>query len=91
YVALPHCDGFGIDYAMDPAWARANLGERVVVQGGLDPLLVAAGGEAMRKAAETYLKLFHDVPYIFNLGHGFIPETPPEHVAELVAIVKGER
>ncbi len=88
YVLLQSCDGFGIDYAMDPSWARANLGERVVVQGGLDPLLVVAGGAPMEKAAETLLKLFHDVPYVFNLGHGFIPETPPEHVAALVEFVR---
>lgn len=88
YVHLKSCDGFGIDYAMDPAWARAHLGERVVVQGGLDPLLVVAGGAPMEKAAETLLKLFHDVPYVFNLGHGFIPETPPEHVATLVDFIR---
>lgn len=91
YVMLKSCDGFGIDYAMDPAWARANLGERTVVQGGLDPLLVVSGGEPMEKAAETLLKLFHDVPYIFNLGHGFVPETPPEHVAALVEFVRKGR
>ena len=88
YVLLPGCDAYGIDYAMDPAWARANLSERTVVQGGLDPLLVVAGGAPMEKAAETLLKLFHDVPYVFNLGHGFIPETPPENVAALVEFVR---
>ncbi len=91
YVMLKSCDGVGIDYAMDPAWARANLGERTVVQGGLDPLLVVSGGMPMEKAAETLLKLFHDVPYIFNLGHGFVPETPPEHVAALVEFVRKGR
>lgn len=88
YAMLPGCDGFGIDYAMDPAWARQHLGERVVVQGGLDPLLTISGGEAMTKAADVYLKLFHDVPYIFNLGHGFTPATPPEHVAALVEFIR---
>lgn len=88
YALLQSCDGFGIDYAMDPGWARATLGERVVVQGGLDPLLVVAGGAPMERAADTLLKLFHDVPYVFNLGHGFIPETPPEHVAALVDFVR---
>jgi uroporphyrinogen decarboxylase len=88
YAMLPACDGFGIDYAMDPAWARANLGGRVVVQGGLDPLLTITGGEAMTHAADVYLKLFHDVPYVFNLGHGFTPQTPPENVAALVEFVR---
>ena len=88
YALLQACDGYGIDYAMDPSWARANLAERVVIQGGLDPLLTISGGRAMEEAAETYLKLFHDVPYIFNLGHGFTPQTPPENVAALVDFVR---
>lgn len=89
YAQLPECDGYGIDYSMDPAWARANLSGHTVVQGGFDPLSVAAGGEEMMKRAGAYLKLFHDVPYVFNLGHGFIPKTPPEHVAALVEFVRG--
>jgi uroporphyrinogen decarboxylase len=88
YAQMKECAGFGIDYAMDPSWARANLSPFAVVQGGLDPLITITGGEAMLKAAETYLKLFHDVPYIFNLGHGFTPETPPENVAALVNFVR---
>ncbi len=88
YALLQGCDGVGIDYAMDPGWARGNLGERVVVQGGLDPLLVIPGGKPMEEAADVYLKLFHDVPYIFNLGHGFTPQTPPENVARLVEFVR---
>lgn len=88
YVLLQGCDGFGIDYAMDPAWARANLAGRTVIQGGLDPLLTVTGGAAMEQAAETYIKLFHDVPYIFNLGHGFTPQTPPDNVAALVDYVR---
>lgn len=88
YALLHGCDGIGIDYAMDPGWARANLADRVVVQGGLDPLLAVAGGIDMEEGARTLLKLFHDVPYVFNLGHGFIPETPLENVARLVEIVR---
>lgn len=88
YLASRTADGFSIDYAMDPAWARANLASLTTVQGGLDPLVVVAGGDRMRKDAATLLRLFHDVPYIFNLGHGFVPNTPPEHVAALVAYVR---
>lgn len=90
YVQLSECDGFGIDYAIDPGWARSNLSGHTVIQGGLDPLLTVTGGAPMEKAAEIYLKLFHDVPYIFNLGHGFTPQTPPEHVASLVEFVRRE-
>lgn len=88
YAILKSCVGLGIDYGMDPGWARAHVTPHAVVQGGLDPLLTVQGGEPMIKAAETLLKLFHDVPYIFNLGHGFIPQTPPENVQELVNFVR---
>ncbi len=90
YATLSSCDAIGIDYAMDPAWARQHLSPHAVVQGGLDPLLMIQGGERMKKSAATFLKLFHDVPYIFNLGHGFTPQTPPEHVLELVDFVHRE-
>lgn len=89
YVFLKDCDGIGVDYGMDPAWARAELAPHCAVQGGLDPLLVVEGGAPMLKAAENYLRLFHDTPYIFNLGHGFVPHTPPENVATLVDFVRG--
>ncbi len=89
YAQLPECDGLGIDYAMDPAWARANLSGHTVIQGALDPISVITGGEDMMRSAGTYLKLFHDVPYVFNLGHGFLPQTPPENVAALVDFIRG--
>ncbi|MEL6362476.1 MAG: uroporphyrinogen decarboxylase [Pseudomonadota bacterium] len=78
----------GIDYSVPPEWARWHLSPHAVVQGGLDPLLVVSGGDAMEKAATRYLKAFSDVPHIFNLGHGFVPETPPENVATLVDIIR---
>ena len=89
YAQLPECDGLGMDYAMDPSWARANLSANAVMQGGLDPISVITGGEDMLRGARTYLRLFHDVPYIFNLGHGFSPETPPDNVAALVEFIRG--
>ena len=91
YAAIKHCDAVGIDYAMDPSWARAHISPAKTVQGGLDPMLVVSGGVAMERAAETYLKLFHDVPYVFNLGHGLTPDTPPAHVAALVDFIRQGR
>lgn len=91
YAMIKDCDAIGIDYAMDPSWARANLSPHKVVQGGLDPLLTVSGGTAMERAAQAYLKLFHDVPYVFNLGHGLTPQTPPQHVGALVDLVRQGR
>jgi uroporphyrinogen decarboxylase len=73
----------GIDTALSPRWAAENLQPLAVVQGNLDPRLVVVGGEAMRQEARAILQALQGGPHIFNLGHGFVPETPPEHVAEL--------
>lgn len=88
YAALADCDAVSIDTMTPWAWARRHVSPHCAVQGGLDPLLVIAGGAAMENAARHLIETFRGVPYIFNLGHGFLPATPPEHVARLVKIVR---
>ena len=67
------------------------LGESgVAVQGNLDPLLLVAGGEAMERRVREILEAMRGLPFIFNLGHGIVPQTPPENVARLVELVRGE-
>jgi len=77
-----------LDTSMDMLWAREHIGKKTVIQGNLDPLLVVAGGDAMDTEARTLLETFSDHPFIFNLGHGLVPETPPENVARLVELIK---
>lgn len=89
YAETGVCEAVGIDYSQDAGFARKALSGRTAVQGGLDPLLVVRGGAAMKDAARSYLEAFAGVPYIFNLGHGLVPETPPDNVARLVEIVRG--
>ena len=81
-------DALALDTDMPMAWARNTLTPHAVLQGGLDPLVVVAGGDAMLRAVDHLLESFDGVPYVFNLGHGFIPETPPEHVQEVVNRVR---
>ena len=50
----------------------------------------SSGGPALKARVAATLAAMHGVPFIFNLGHGIVPQTPPEHVAELVALVRGE-
>lgn len=88
FAAAPECDAIGIDTGTPAQWARRVLAPHAAVQGGLDPLLTITGGAPMRAAAETLCRTFEGTPYIFNLGHGFTPETPPENVADLVRIVR---
>ncbi len=81
-------DGVGIDTGSDIGTAAEMLPGHVAVQGNLDPLAVVAGGAAMRTEAEAILDAMRGRPFIFNLGHGIVPQTPPEHVAALLEIVR---
>ncbi len=82
-------DGIGIDTGSDIGAAAAMLPAHVAVQGNLDPLAVVAGGNAMRTEASAVLAAMRGRPFIFNLGHGIVPQTPPEHVAALLELVRG--
>lgn len=88
YAEAPECDAISIDSWTPWEFARASLSSHAVVQGGFDPMLVVAGGEAMDREARALVNAFRGVPYIFNLGHGLTPDTPPAHVARLVKIVR---
>ena len=63
----------------------------MVVQGNLDPIVLAVGGEAMRRQVARILGMLGGAPFVFNLGHGVLPETPPEHVAELADLIQSWR
>ncbi len=77
-----------IDTAMNPAAAADMVPPGIALQGNLDPLAVVAGGDAMRRDARAILDALRGRPHIFNLGHGLVPQTPPEHVAELVELIR---
>jgi uroporphyrinogen decarboxylase len=78
----------GLDTTVPPGIARKTLQSIGPVQGNLDPLMLVAGGEAMASAVATILDAFAGGPFIFNLGHGIVPETPPDHVARLIELVR---
>ena len=80
-------DAISIDSTVPPAWAAAHLQPHCTVQGNLDPVALLAGGEALRDAATRILEALSDRPFVFNLGEGVLPETPPEHVASLCDFV----
>ncbi len=82
-------DAAGLDWGVDTAWAAQAVQPKIAVQGSLDPLTVVAGGDAMRQGIDRILADLGGGRHIFNFGHGIVPETPPEHVAELVARVRG--
>ncbi len=78
-------DVISIDYEVNPKIIRDEI--QIPVQGGLDPKVLLTNKENIKKKALNYLNIFKDHPYIFNLGHGVLPETNPEDVGHLVKIV----
>ena len=88
YVEETGVDGVSCDAAIPLEFMAQDLAGRVVVQGNLDPLLLASGGQGMRRQALKILQALGERPFIFNLGHGVLPQTPPEHVARLVKLVR---
>lgn len=82
-------DGVGIDTGTDLKLAASMLPAHVAVQGNLDPLAVVAGGDALKTETTAVLNAGRGRPFIFNLGHGIVPPTPPENVAALLELVRG--
>ncbi len=76
-------DGISLDYEINPLWAKEKL-KNVVIQGGLDPNFLLKSKEEMYKEATKYIETFKDIPYVFNLGHGLLPETDPDKVSSLI-------
>tara|TARA_B100000767_G_scaffold259455_1_gene269216 strand:- start:83 stop:1084 length:1002 start_codon:yes stop_codon:yes gene_type:complete len=86
YCDIVKPDVISIDYEVDPLSIIREI--KIPVQGGLDPKILLTGNENVKKNALKYLEIFKDHPYIFNLGHGVLPETKPETVDYLVNTVK---
>ena len=76
-------NGLNLDYEIDPIWAKKKL-TNVVLQGGLDPKILLASDEEIKNNAVNYLNVFKEVPYVFNLGHGLLPETEPDKLGRLI-------
>ena len=76
-------DGINIDSEIDPSWAKDKL-KNVVIQGGLDPRILLKTDDEIFKGATKYIKAFKGMPYVFNLGHGLLPETDPAKVEKLI-------
>ena len=82
-------DMVNIDYNVDPKKAVKEI--KIPIQGGLDPKILLTDKENLHAETTKYLQIFKDHPYVFNLGHGILPETKIEMVEELVKIVRDFR
>ena len=88
YAADTGVEAIGIDASIPPEWAAKELQPQSAVQGNLDPLLLVHGGKPMEDATTRILKALGRGPFVFNVGHGILPETPPENVARLSEIIR---
>jgi uroporphyrinogen decarboxylase len=88
YAKETGIDAIGCDTSLPLTWIAERLQSQVPVQGNLDPVLLLAGGAALDRRVAEILAALAAGPFVFNLGHGILPETPPEHVTRLVGLVK---
>ena len=85
YAKLTGVDAVSLDTAAPMEWAAKTLGKKVALQGNLDPLALIAGGDALGRNVDEIVNAMRGVPFIFNLGHGILPQTPIAHVEQLLA------
>jgi len=87
-IVKPDC--ISIDYEIDPKWIKEKL-NGLPIQGGLDPKILLTDKEKIKKSTEYYLNIFKDYPYIFNLGHGVLPEIKPEIIEYIIQLVRNKK
>ncbi|MGH6816421.1 MAG: uroporphyrinogen decarboxylase [Hyphomicrobiaceae bacterium] len=91
YARETGVDGLGCDTGVPLSYMRDDLASaKVVLQGNLDPLALVAGGAALEGQVKHILAAMTAIPFIFNLGHGILPQTPVEHVSRLVELVRAQ-
>jgi len=89
YIEDVAIDAIGLDWMVDLRFARDQVQSRRPVQGNLDPLALRAGGAALDHGVAAILEAFSAKPFIFNLGHGILPDTPIAHVEQMLKRVRG--
>ena len=89
YVAETGVDAVSLESEIDRSFARVEIQSRVPVQGNLDPEILRAGGKTLDREIDTVLEAFSAGPFIFNLGHGILPDTPIANVEQMLRRVRG--
>lgn len=87
-IVKPNC--ISIDYSIDPLWAKNQL-KNIPIQGGMDPKILLLNKDVVKRKVEEYLNIFNDYPYIFNLGHGILPNTNPEIIDYVIKIIRNRK
>jgi uroporphyrinogen decarboxylase len=89
FISNVAVDAVGLDWTMDLDFAREHVPLRVALQGNLDPLVLLVGGNALDRSIDGILDVLSGRPFIFNLGHGVLPQTPIAHVEQMLARIRG--
>ena len=89
YVQDTGVDGIGLDWTVGLVYARDHIQPVKPVQGNLDPLALRAGGAALDREVDDVMAALASGPFIFNLGHGILPDTPIAHVEQMLKRVRG--
>jgi uroporphyrinogen decarboxylase len=89
YLDAVAVDAVGLDWTIELGFARTEIQPRRPVQGNLDPVALLVGGAALDRSVDAILAAFSGGRFIFNLGHGVLPNTPTDHVERLIARVRG--
>lgn len=90
YVAETGVDGVSLDHSVPLDWAMREIPETCVLQGNLDNRLLVVGGDALDRGVDEILRQTEGRRFIFNLGHGIVPQTPPENVQRVMDRVRGK-
>ncbi len=88
YVDRVPVNGVSVDWMANRKLIRECVQSKVAVQGNLDPLVLLTGGDALDRSVDGILEDFSSGPFIFNLGHGILPETPIAHVEQMLKRVR---
>ncbi|HYI26268.1 MAG TPA: uroporphyrinogen decarboxylase family protein, partial [Bradyrhizobium sp.] len=89
YAEMTGINALGLDWMVDLLFAKEMLQSRLPVQGNLDPLVLRAGGDALDQAVDAIMAALSGGPFVFNLGHGILPDTPIAHVERMLKRVRG--
>jgi uroporphyrinogen decarboxylase len=89
YAAALELNAVGLDWTIDRKFARERVQTRTAVQGNLDPVVLVAGGTALDREVDAVLAAFSGGRFVFNLGHGILPNTPIAHVEQMLRRVRG--
>ena len=87
-IVKPDC--ISIDNEVDPKWIKTKC-EDIAIQGGMDPKVLLEDKKQIEKETKKYLEIFSKRPYIFNLGHGVLPQTKPETIEFIINLVKDNK